>query len=120
MYHSFIPLFHFYSISLTASSRHTQHTEINIQQAAEEHKIKMVEVVQEMKVKIADRKMQVEKTTELLRKSREKIAAARNKALTTVEELNRVLKEHEISMVTKLDILEEAEQRRHAIQQEHF
>lgn len=80
----------------------------------------MVEVVQEMKVKIAERKMQVEKTTELLRKSREKIAAARNKALTTVEELIRVLKEHEISMVTKLDILEEAEQRRHAIQQEHF
>lgn len=107
MYHSFIPLFHFYSISLTASTRHTQHAEIDIQQAAEEHKI-------------AERKMQVEKTTELLRKSREKIAAARNKALTTVEELIRVLKEHEISMVTKLDILEEAEQRRHAIQQEHF
>ncbi|KAL9984431.1 hypothetical protein ACROYT_G006720 [Oculina patagonica] len=101
-------------------TRHTHHTKVGIQQAADQQKLKMVEVLQEMKEEIAEREIQIEKMTELLRKSREKIAEARNKVLTTVEELTRVLKEHGIAMVTKLDILEEAEQRRHAIQQEHF
>ena len=101
-------------------TRHTHHTKVDIEQAAEEQKLKMEELVQEMKLEIADHDAQMEKTTELLRKSREKIVAAQNNVLTTVEELIRVLKEHEIAMVTKLDVIEEQQQRDHATQLEHF
>ena len=69
---------------------------------------------------MADYEIQMEKTTELWRKSREKIAAARNNVQTTVEELVRVLRKHEAAMVTKLDVLDGAEQRNHATQLEHF
>ena len=101
-------------------TRHIHHTKVDIQQAAEEQKQKMEEILQEMKEKIDDHEKQIEKTTELFRKSREKIAEARNNVLTTVEELIRVLKEHEVAVVAKLDVLEEAEQRHHATQMEHF
>lgn len=101
-------------------TRHTHHTKVDIQQAFEEQKLKMVEVLQEMKEDMADYEIQMEKTTELLRISREKIAAARNHVQTTVEELVRVLRKHEAAMVTKLDVLDGAEQRDHATQLEHF
>jgi len=101
-------------------TRHTRHTKVDIQQAADEQKLKMMEVLQEMKVDMADYEIQMEKTTESLRISRGKIAAARNNVQTTVEELVRVLREHEAAMVTKLDVLDEADQRDHSTQLEHF
>ncbi|XP_078374589.1 uncharacterized protein LOC144658124 [Oculina patagonica] len=101
-------------------TRHTHHTKVDIEQAAEEQKLNLEELVQEMKLGIADHEEQIEKTTEFLRKSREKIAAARNNVLTTVEELFRVLKEHEIAIDTKLDVIEEQQKRDHATQLEHF
>ena len=101
-------------------TRHTRHTIVDIQQAADEQKLKMMEVLQEMKVDMADYELQMEKTTELWRKTKEKIAAARNNVQTTVEELIRVLRKHEAAMVTKLDVLDEAEERDHATQLEHF
>ena len=101
-------------------TRHTHHTKVDIEQAAEEQKLKMEELVKKMKLEIIDHDTQMEKTTELLRKSREKIVAARNNVLTTVEELIRVLKEHEIATDTKLDVIEEQQQRDHATQLEHF
>ena len=73
-----------------------------------------------MKVEITEHTTQMEKTTEMLRKNGEKIAAARNKVSTTVEELIRVLKEHEITMVTKLDVIENEQQRDYTTQLEHF
>ncbi len=101
-------------------TRHTHHTKVDVVQAADEQKLELEELVQEMKLEIADYEIQVEKTTEFLRKSREKIVAARNNVLTTVEELIRVLKEHEIAMDTKLDVIEGQQQRDHATQLEHF
>ena len=101
-------------------TRHAYHTKVDIKQAAEEQKLKMAELVQEMKVEIAHHTTQMEKTTEMLKKNGEKIAAARNKVLTTVEELIRVLKEHEIAMVTKLDVVESEQQRDHSTQMEHL
>ncbi|XP_078377190.1 uncharacterized protein LOC144660444 isoform X2 [Oculina patagonica] len=101
-------------------TRHTHHTKVDIEQAAEEQKLNLEELVQEMKLGIADHEEQIEKIPEFLRKSREKIAAARNNVLTTVEELFRVLKEHEIAMDTKLDVIEEQQKRDHAIQLEQF
>ena len=93
---------------------------MGIKQAAEEQKLKMVELVQEMKIEINEHTTQMEKTTEMLEKNGEKIASARNKVLTTVEELIRVLKEHEIAMVTKLDVIENEQLRDCSTQLEHF
>ena len=101
-------------------TRHANHTKVDIKQAAEEQKLKMAELVQEMKVEITEHTTQMEKTTEMLKKNGEKLAAARNKVLTTVEELIRVLKEHEIEMVTKLDVIENEQQRDYSTQLEHF
>ena len=101
-------------------TRHTRHTKVDIQQAADEQKPKIMEVLQEMKIDMADYEIQMEKTTELWRKSRKTIAAARNNVQTTVEELIRVLRKHEAAIVTKLDVLGEAEERDHATQLEHF
>ena len=101
-------------------TRHAYHTKVDIKQAAEEQKLKMAELVQEMKVEIAQHMTQMEKTTEMLKKNGENIASARNKVLTTVEELIRVLKEQEIAMVTKLDVVENEQQRDHSTQMEHL
>ena len=101
-------------------TRHANHTKVDINQAAEEQKLKLTELVQEMKVEINEHTTQMEKTTEISKKNGEKIAAARNKVLTTVEELIRVLKEHEIAMVTKLDVIESDQHRDYSTQLEHF
>ena len=101
-------------------TRHANHTKMDIKEAAEKQKLKMAELVQEMKVEINEHATQMEKTTEMLKKNGEKIAAARNKVLTTVEQLIRVLKEHEIAMVTKLDVIENEQQRDYSAQLEHF
>ena len=103
-----------------AQTRHTHHTKVDIEQAAEEQKQNLMELVQKMETEIADHEIQIEKTTEMLRKSREKLATARNNALTTVEELIRVLKEHEVAIMTKLDVIEEQQMRDYATQLEHF
>ena len=101
-------------------TRHANHTKVDIKQAADEQKLKMAELVQEMKVEITEHTTQMEKTTEMLKKNGKKIAAARNRVLTTVEERIRVLKEHEITMVTKLDVIENEQQRDYSAQLEHF
>ena len=101
-------------------TRHANHTKIDIKEAADEQKLKMAKLVQEMKVGINEHTSQMEKTTEMLKKNGQKIASARNKVLTTVEELIRVLKEHEIAMVTKLDVIENEQLRDCSTQLEHF
>ena len=92
-------------------TRHTQHTKVNIQQATEEEKLKMEETVKQMKMQISELETQITETTKTLAISKEKISAARNSVRTIVEELIHVLREHERSMVTELDVLEEAQQR---------
>ena len=101
-------------------TRHANHTKVDIKQAAEEQKLKMADLVQEMKVEINEHTTQMEKTTEMLKKNGQKIASARNKVLTTVEELIRVLKEQEIAMVTRLDVIENEQLRDCSTQLEHF
>ena len=101
-------------------TRHANHTKVDIKIAADEQKLKMAELVQEMKLEIAEHMTQMEKTTEMLKKNGEKITAARNKVRTTVEELIRVLKEHEVAMVTKLDVIENEQQRDCSAQLQHY
>ena len=95
-------------------------TKVDIKQATEEQNLKMAELVQEMKVEIDKHIIQMEKTTEMLETKEEKIAAAREKVFTTVEELIRVLKERENAIVTELDAIEIKHQRDCTTQIEHF
>ena len=101
-------------------TRHNNHTKVHIDQAAKQHKIDIEEIVEEMKNGIADYKEHVEKTKEFSRKSREKIATARSKVMTSLEELIRLLKKHESTTLTSLEVIEEKEQRGLVAQLQHF
>ena len=101
-------------------TRHSHHTTVDIDQAAEQHKVEIEDIVQEMKRKIADHKEKAERTQEFFNRSRECIATARNKVMTSVEELIRFLREYEKTTITKLENIEGKNQREHAAQQEHF
>ena len=101
-------------------TRHNQHNTVSIHQAAEQHKVDIEEIVQEMKREIAVYKEQMKRIDESLRRGRQRIAAARNEAMTSVEELMRLLQEHEKAVLTSLDVIEGKAQREHATQREHF
>ena len=101
-------------------TRHSHHTKVDIEQAAKECKVNIGQIAEEMKKEVADFELQVERSKERTRKSREEIVAARNKALSSLEELMRVLKECETTTISKLDIIEQTELRGNAVQLEHF
>ena len=101
-------------------TRHSHHTKVDIEQAAKECKVNMEEIAEEMKKGVANFQLQVERSKEKTRKSREEIAAARNKALTSLDELMRLLKEYETTTMSKLDVIEQTELRGNAMQLEHF
>ena len=101
-------------------TRHSHHIKVDIDQAAKKCKVNIEEITEEMKKQVADFQIQVEISKERTRKSREEIAAARNKALTSLEELIQLLKKHETTTITNLDLQEETELRGHATQLEHF
>ena len=73
-----------------------------------------------MKIEIADHEEHAEKTKNSLRKSRERISTARNKVMTSVEELIRLLHEHEKAMITSLDVIDGKEERQYSAQLEHL
>ena len=97
---------------------HNRHAMMDIREAAEEQKIQIMEVVEQAKMKIAHFEMQIARETELFNKSKEDTQAARDKVRTTIEELIRIFKEHEMAMVAKLDEVDEERQRCHRVQQE--
>ena len=101
-------------------TRHSHHSKVDIEQAAKKRKVNIEEIAEEMKKEVADFHLQVERSKERTRKSREEIAAARNKALTSLEELMRVLKEYETTTTSKLDVIEQTELRGNVIQLDHF
>ena len=101
-------------------TRHNQHNTVAIHQAAEQHKVDIEDIVKEMKREIAAYKKQMKRIDESLRRGRQRIAAARNEAMTSVEELMRLLQEHEKAVLTSLDVIEGKAQREHATQREHF
>ena len=101
-------------------TRHSNHTKVDIDQAAKECKVNIEEIAEEMKKQVADFQIQVERSKERTRKTREEISAARNKALTSLEELIQLLKKHESTTMTNLNLQEETELRGHATQLEHF
>ena len=97
---------------------HNRHSIGDIREAAEEQKMQITKVVEQAKTKITHFELQIARETELFNKSREDTQAARDKVRTTIDELIRTFKEHEVAMVAKLDEVDEERQRCHTIQQE--
>ena len=91
---------------------------VDIREAAEEQKIQIMEVLEKAKRKIDHFEMQMAREAELFNKSKGDTQAARDKVRTTIEELIRILKAHEMAMVAKLDVVDEERQRCHTLQQE--
>ena len=75
-----------------------------MKKAAEKQELKMGNLLQEMKVEIAEHMTQMEKTSEMLKKN------GCSKVFKSVE-LIRASKEHEITMVTKLDVIQNEQHR---------
>ena len=101
-------------------ARHNNHTKVDIDQAAEQHKVNIEEIVKEMKNEIAGYEEHVEKTKEFCKKSREKIAAAKNEVMTSVEEVIQLLKEYESATLNELEVIEKKEERGHIAQLQHL
>ena len=101
-------------------TRRNQHNTVSIHQGAEQHKADIEEIVEEMKREIAVYEEQIKRTNESLRRGRQRIAAARNEVMSSVEELMRLLQEHEKDVLSNLDVIEGKAQREHATQREHF
>lgn len=101
-------------------TRHIHHSKVNLQQATEEEKLKLEETVEQVKMQIVDLEVEIKTTTELFTVCKEKIAKARKDVGTTVEELIRVLKEHEKTILTELDLIEKAQQRDYLTQLEQL
>ena len=99
---------------------HNRHAIVDVQQAAEEHKVEMMDVMEKVKEKIAACNMDMKKTNERFEKCKEQILVAQSKVTATVEELVTVLRKHETAMRTKLNDIYETLQKEHAIQQENF
>ena len=99
---------------------HNRHAMVDVRQAAEEHKMQMMDVMEKVKEKVSACNMEMKKANELFEKSKEEILAAKSKVTATVEELVTVLREHETNMITKLHDIYETLQKEHAIQQKNF
>ena len=94
---------------------HNRHAMVDVQHAAEEHKIEMMDVMEKVKTKVAD----IKKGNERFEKCKEEIEAAQSKVTATVEKLVLVLREHETAMRIKLSDIYETLQKEHAIQQQN-
>ena len=99
---------------------HNRHAIVDVQQAAEVHKMPMMDVIEKVKEKVSACNMEIKKANELFEKSKEEILAAQSKVTATVEELVTVLREHETAMITKLHDIYETLQKEHTIQQNNF
>ena len=99
---------------------HDRHEKVDIQQAAEEHKLQMVDALEKAKKEFAGWEKDFNRRTEFLEKRREEIIAAQNKVRTTMEEIIGVLREHETTMINKLSDILDAQRRDHATQRLNF
>ena len=99
---------------------HNRHAMVDVQQAAEELKMQMMDVMEKVKEKVSACNMEMKKANERFEKHKEEILAAESKVTATVEKLVTILGEHETAMKTKLHDIYETLQKEHALQQNSF
>ena len=99
---------------------HNRHNMVDIQQAAEERKIQITEAVDEAKGQVAVVEEKITRQIELMKESSDEVLTAQNKITATVDELVRILREHERTAKIKLGQINEVQQRDHATRLENF
>jgi len=99
---------------------HNGHTLVDIQQAAEERKIQITDVIDKAKAQVAVVERKMNRQIEVMKKTAHEMLTTGNKITAIVDELVRTLREHEAAMKTKLGQINEAQQRGHATQLENF
>ena len=106
-----------YKCSVVSHNRHSMKV---TQEAAQEQKLQMAEVVAKVKAEILSCEHQIRKQTELKSKNEADINNAENNMTCTVEELIRYLREHEKKMKDRFRSIYEAEQKQHATRLENL
>ena len=99
---------------------HSRHTMLDIQQAAEERKVEITKAVDKVKAEIGVVQRKMERQKEFMKKSTDEMLAAESKVTAIVDELVRILREHEAAVKTRLIQINEAQQRNHATRTEEF
>ena len=99
---------------------HSRHTMLDIQQAAEERKVEITKAVDKAKAEIGVVQRKMERQKEFMKKSTDEMLAAESKVTAIVDELVRILREHEATVKTRLIQINEAQQRDHATRTEEF
>ena len=89
---------------------------VDIQQAAEQRKVPMTKILYEAKVEIVAVDGKMNKQIELRKKSKARIAAAENKVTETMEELIRILREHEKTVKEKFTETDEKQEKDYVAQ----
>ena len=99
---------------------HSRHTMLDIQQAAEERKVQITKAVDKAKADIGVVQTKIESQKEFMKKSTDEMLAAQSKVTAIVDELVRILREHEDAVKKRLTEINEAQQRDHATRTEEF
>ena len=99
---------------------HNGHALVDIEGAAGECRNQITEVVGKAKAQVSVLERRVSRQTEFMNKSIAQMYDAQAKVSEAVDELVRILREHEVAMKTKLRQLVETQQRNHKGQLEVF
>jgi len=99
---------------------HNRHTLVDIQQAAEERKIQITEVIDKAKAQVAVVEGKMNRQIDVMKRTTHELVTTGNKITAIVDELVRALREHETAMKTRLGHINDAQQRDHATQLENF
>ena len=99
---------------------HNRHSMVDMQKAADKHKMKIADALKKVKTEVAVYENQMKKGKELMEKSELEIFAAQRKMTETVDNCIRILTEHKSAMNAKFDEINQAQQKAHATQLENF
>ena len=99
---------------------HNSHNMVDIQQAAEERKNHITEVIDKAKAQVAVVERKMNRQIEEMKKTAHEMLTTGNKITAIVDELVRALREYETAMKTRLGEINEAQQKDHATHLESF
>lgn len=103
-----------------SEANHERHSVMDFHEAANEDKVQMRSVINQLKQLVFFYQTRINKQTQLMEGSKDENDAAHRKVTDAVEGLIRVLREHETTIQAKLDGIYDAQQKYHLTQLEHF
>ena len=101
-------------------TRHGNHQKVEIQQAAEERKVLMANVLEKSKANVVVVESKINEQIELRNKSKDRIIAAEKKMKAIVEEFIQNLRDNEMAIKTKLAEINETQEMLHVAKLEKF